>query len=87
MLFKSHLTLFVAAIASTGMLAQADVITFAGAVTDTGSGVGQVTSWRTDTVTKTLDLTNSNVYGSSLGAVNWAQGQNGQQPLNSSTLG
>jgi hypothetical protein len=55
--------------------AHAATVTYVGFVTGT-----EATSWRTVGVTKTMSITGSNIYGSSLGAVDWGNlglGENG----------
>ncbi len=69
MLSKSKLALFVAAaVAGLGAATNAysDTITYSGVAS--GS---EVTGWENSAIQKTMDLTSSNIYGSSLGGINW----------------
>jgi len=75
---KRH-TLF-SVVSFTGMLAFA-IINWADAATVSFFGsvaTTEVNNWRDSSVSKSFDIDNSNVYGDSLGAVNWTHASAGQ---------
>ncbi len=61
--------------------AHAATVTYVGFVTGT-----EATSWRTAGVTKTMSITGSNIYGSSIGAVDWGNIGLGQSAPGSGAL-
>jgi hypothetical protein len=61
-------------------------IKYIGSAKDTADAA-EATHWRTATVKKSKDVTGSQIYGSSLGCVNWTHGSAGEQAKGSSTLG
>lgn len=72
---------------------QADNITFVGVASDTQgytstqAAAGEVTSWRTSSVAKTYQLNGNNVYGSTLGAVDFVTGAVNIQTAGSGVFG
>jgi hypothetical protein len=68
-------------LAGLGGTASAATITYAGTVTGT-----EATNWRTAGVAKTMSISGSNVYGSSLGAVDWGNIGLGESGAGSGTF-
>ncbi len=75
------LSLSLLLLGSLAKTTQAATITYAGFVTGL-----EATSWRTAGVAKTMSFTGSNIYGSSIGAVDWGNVGEGYSAPGSGTL-
>ena len=78
---KTHTCLSLLFLGCLASAAQAASITYVGFVTG-----AEATNWRTAGVAKTMSITGSNIYGSSIGAVDWGNVGLGQGGPGSGTL-